>query len=58
MASNFFFFNTSDSKDDEDSSCFKSLTFKERLLGFAVCFALGINIFRKNKKNFYYLRNI
>jgi len=48
MASNFFFFNTSDSKDDEES-CFKSLTWNERLLGFAVCFALG-KIFLENKK--------
>ena len=29
------------SPDDGNKSCFPSLSFKERLIGFAVCFGLG-----------------
>lgn len=29
-------------KEDEEESCFPQLTFTERIIGFAICCALGI----------------
>ena len=36
-----FFNNDTTRSDQQEESCFPSLSFKERLIGFAVCFALG-----------------
>ena len=45
MSSFLPFFNNENARSDqteESESCFPSLTYKERLIGFFVCFALGI----------------
>lgn len=31
-----------ESEEEKDESCFPSLSYKERLIGFCVCFGLGI----------------
>ena len=38
-ASEFFF----GSRDEDNESCFPSLTYKERIIGFLICFGIGIN---------------
>lgn len=38
-ASEFFF----GSRDEDNESCFPSLTYKERIIGFLICFGIGKN---------------
>jgi hypothetical protein len=41
MSSFLPFFNNETNRSDQEESCFPTLSYKERLIGFAVCFALG-----------------
>ena len=36
-----FFFG---SRDEDNESCFPTLTYRERLIGFLICFAIGFSI--------------
>lgn len=60
MASFLPFYENENSQSEEQESCFPTLTYKERIIGFAVCFVLGyifsflkkfLFIFRYNHRN-------